>query len=97
MSNPKKKREYSCTVPECGMKSSDGFSRPTAKNRQAWIEKLGLDPNISVHRVCRISVRPNQEFRTEPKPNRNRKVITETEITEPKQYRTFSLYLSYCT
>ena len=54
MSNPKKKREYSCTVPGCGMKCSDGFSRPTAKNRQAWIEKLGLDPNISVHRVCRL-------------------------------------------
>ena len=49
-----KKRNYSCTVPNCGTKTNEGFSRPTAKNRQAWIDKLGLDPNIKVHRICRL-------------------------------------------
>ena len=49
-----KKRNYSCTVPNCSTKTNEGFSRPTAKNRQAWIDKLGLDPNIKVHRICRL-------------------------------------------
>ena len=56
MSSKKRDRVYSCTVPDCQTTQSEGFSRLPTKEpfRQEWIDKLHLNPDISVHRVCRL-------------------------------------------
>ena len=51
---PESKRTYECTVPFCTTKKSSGFHclPRNVEIRNAWFEKLQLDPKIKNHRVC---------------------------------------------